>query len=79
ESDLSDAANVADADLFGTEAGASFTADTDDAKTGKIGYKGTKRYVRCNIVSTSTSTGALIAMLAILAAPANRPQSTQKV
>lgn len=58
DSGLSDAAAVADADLIGTEAGAAFTDDTDDNATSKIGYAGDKRYVRFNVVSTNTTTGA---------------------
>ena len=63
---LSDAAAVADSQLLGTEAGASFTADTDDNRVSKIGYIGTKRYVRFNIVSTSTSSGATMGAICLL-------------
>lgn len=78
ESDLSDAAEVADDDLFGTEAGATLDADADDNKTAKIGYNGTKRYVRCSVVSTNTSSGALIGVLAILGHHGIKPDSTQQ-
>jgi len=78
ESNLSDAANVADADLLGTEAGASFSADTDDDKTSKIGYRGAKRYVRLSIVSTNTSSGAYIGAQALLGHPLDTPKSDQK-
>ena len=77
ESDLSDAAAVADASLLGTEAGASFTADTDDNKISKIGYIGKKRYVRMSIVSTNTSSGAVIGGYAMLGHPHFEPDSTQ--
>jgi len=77
ESNLSDAANVADAYLRGTEAGASFTADTDDDKISKIGYIGIKRYVRMSIVSTNTSSGAVIGGYAILGNPIVAPDTTQ--
>ena len=63
---LSDAAAVADSDLTATEASVSFTADTDDNAISKIGYLGTKRYVRFNVVSTSTSSGAVVGATAIL-------------
>ena len=49
-----DATAVADADLIGTEAALTVTADTDDDKLiGSIGYVGGKRYVR--IVATGTT------------------------
>ena len=49
-----DATAVADADLIGTEAALTVTADTDDDKLiGSIGYVGSKRYVR--IVATGTT------------------------
>lgn len=53
---------VADADLLGTEALASF-AFGDDNETRKIGYKGVKRYVRMTITpSGNTSTAPMAAM-----------------
>ena len=73
ESDLSDATAVADADLTATEASISFTADTDDDKVSKIGYTGVKRYVRFNIVSTNTSSGAVLGAQAVLGHPSNAP------
>ena len=49
-----DATAVADADLIGTEAALTVTADGDDDKfIGSIGYRGSKRYVR--IVATGTT------------------------
>ena len=66
ESDLSDAATVAAANLLGTAAEGSFTADTDDNASRRIGVKiGNKRYYRLNIVSTNTSSGAVIGAVAI--------------
>lgn len=67
ESDLSDAAAVADADLVGTEADAAF-AVTDDAEARTIGYKGIKRYVRIQIVSAS-SAAALFGAVVIKGVP----------
>ena len=51
---------VADADLVGTEAALTVTADTDDDKLiGSIGYIGSKRYVRMTAVGT-TGTNAVV-------------------
>jgi len=77
ESDLSDAAAVSDGDLLGTEAGASFTADTDDNKTSRIGYRGNKRYVRLNVVSANTTSGATVGAIAILGHPRVVPTGNQ--
>ena len=63
-SSLTDAAAVADADLLGTEALAGFQYD-DDNETRKIGYKGTKRYVRLTITPTANSSAALISAVAL--------------
>lgn len=57
DSALSDAAAIADADLLGTEAGASFTF-ADDSKVLKIGYTGRKRYIRAT-VTPANNTGNL--------------------
>ena len=74
---LTDAAVVTDANLRGTEAGASFTADSDDDKTSKLGYIGKKRYVRMSIVSTSTSSGAVLGGYVLLGNPIVGPDTTQ--
>lgn len=76
-SSLTDAVAVPDADLIGTEAGASFTADGDDNKVSKVGYIGIKRYVRMSIVSANTSSGAVVGGYCILGNPHNAPQSSQ--
>ena len=58
----SDAANmasqnaVADADLLGTEAEASFDY-SDDNETRKIGYIGKKRYIRATITPANNAAG----------------------
>lgn len=70
---LSDAAAVADADLLGTEAAASFTADTDDNKVSKIGYRGNKRYVRLSVVSTNVTTGGTVGATAVQGHPQFAP------
>jgi hypothetical protein len=62
---LTDAAEVDDTELLGTEAGAGFGADDDD-KTRKIGYIGHKRYVRLTITPTGNASAALLAAVAIL-------------
>lgn len=53
---LSDAAAVADADLLGTEALASFI-DSEINTTKRLGYKGNKRYIRLT-ATPSGNTGA---------------------
>lgn len=62
---LSDAAAVADADLLGTEALASFTFASDD-KVFKLGYKGNKRYTRLTITPAANTGNAPIAAVAVL-------------
>ncbi len=69
---LSDAAPVADADLIGTEALASFTF-ADDAETRKLGYKGNKRYTRLTLTPSGNSGNAPIAAIALLGHPALAP------
>jgi hypothetical protein len=69
---LSDAAAVPDDQLIGTEALAGFTA-ADDNKTRKIGYRGSKRYVRLTITPASNASPALLAAVALLGHPAQRP------
>lgn len=54
---------VADADLLGTEP--AWTADTDDAKIGRVGYIGSLRYLKATVLSANTSTGALINVTAV--------------
>lgn len=70
---LSDGAAVADAELIGTEALASFTF-ADDNKTRKIGYTGSKRYVRMTITPANNGAGNIyVSAVAILGHPANAP------
>lgn len=69
---LSDAAAVADGDLIGTEALAGFQYD-DDGESRKIGYKGTKRYVRCTVTPTANSGSAPIAIIPVLGNPMVAP------
>lgn len=48
---------VDDAYLNGTEALASFTAANDDTKLKKIGYTGTKQYLRATITPSGNDSG----------------------
>jgi hypothetical protein len=61
---LADAATVVAGDLLGTIAGATFAA-TDDNVTKKIGYKGSKRYVRLQLIGAGQTTGGFIASTAV--------------
>lgn len=56
---------VADADLINTEASAVQDAITDSTVK-KIGYKGTKRYIKVSIVSTAFTTAGGIAGAIVL-------------
>ena len=69
---LSDAAAVADAQLIGTEAAASFQFDDDD-ETRKIGYAGNKRFVRLTITPAGNASGALISAVALLGGASDAP------
>jgi hypothetical protein len=70
---LSDNAAVADAELLGTEALASFQFD-DDNETRKIGYLGNKRYVRMTITPANNGAGNIfMAAVAILSHAAIQP------
>lgn len=62
-SNLSDAAAAPDSDLRGTEALAGFQYD-DDNETRKLGYIGTKRYVRLTITPANNTSAALLTAVA---------------
>ncbi len=62
---LSDNAAVADAELNGTEAAASFTFANDDVVK-KIGYIGSKRYVRMTITPANNGTAGTLGVIAVL-------------
>jgi len=70
--DLSDAAAVADADLLGTEALAAFQFD-DDNECRKLGYVGSKRYLRLTITPANNTSAALLAAVAVLGHPSLAP------
>lgn len=77
-SNLSDTAAVTAGDLVGTLALAGFTF-ADDGECRKIGYVGSRRYVRLTITPTGNTGNAPIAAVAYLghpriAATANPPQ-----
>jgi hypothetical protein len=65
DSGMSGATAVADADLLGTEALASFIF-SDDNKCFKVGYKGIKRYVTLTITPANNAGAALLCAVAIL-------------
>lgn len=70
--------SVADAYLAGTESAAGVAATTPRTSgvskniTKRIGYLGSKRYVQCNVKSTSTA-GTLISVLPVLGLPLTGP------
>lgn len=69
---------VADADLIGTEAGATISGGASDNQVAKIGYIGNDRYVTCDLVVAGAATG-FHAVVGVLGHPNNMPQSAQKV
>jgi len=72
ESDLSDAAAVADSDLLGSEP--SFAANDDD-KIKVFGYIGSKRYLRVDLktVTGSPSTGGVFGAVVVKGFPRHAP------
>ena len=75
---LSDAAAVADADLIGTEALASFTF-AGDGVTRKLGYIGAKRYLRLTITPANNTGNAPLCAMAVLGRPALAPTANPPV
>lgn len=71
-SNLSDAAAVADKDLVGLETQASPQFD-DDNETRKIGYIGSKRYVRLTMTPANNTGNIPLAAVAILGLPSLQP------
>ncbi len=74
QSNLSDAAAVADADLLGTEAQAGFQFD-DDNETRKIVYIGSKRYIRATITPVNNASAALLSAMWLQAGARKSPVS----
>lgn len=69
---LSDAVDVPDSSLLGTEAAASFLFSDDDAVK-KIGYIGGKRYVRLTITPANNASAASLAVVALQGHAAGNP------
>lgn len=61
---------VADGDLLGTEAEAG-TTQAAASVTKKLGYRGSKRYVKLTMVTTSTTGANLVGALAVLGGKSN--------
>lgn len=85
DSGMATEAAVPDDALMGNlEADVSFTeADTSAtnsaaSKAGSIQYRGSKQYLRCKIVSTSTSGANLLAILALFGLPTTAPITPPK-
>ena len=72
DSGMSGGNAVADADLIGTEALAGFQFD-DDNECRKLGYVGSKRYLRLTITPVSNASAALLSAVAVLGHPALAP------
>lgn len=72
DSELSDAAAVADGDMIGTEALASFTF-ADDTETRKLGYKGSKRYIRATVTPAGNDSGNIFIAGAWIGTPLDQP------
>jgi hypothetical protein len=75
-SNLSDAAAIDDNDLLGTEAGASFTFANDSITT-KIGYKGSKRYVRATVTPANNTGNLFLSGVWIQGHSKRKPNTTQ--
>ncbi len=65
DSGMATATAVADRDLLGTEALAAFDFGDDDAIR-KIGYKGHKRFVRCNVTPSGNGSDADFGIVAVM-------------
>lgn len=75
---LGDNTAIADANLLGTEAGASFTFAEDNTVI-KIGARGTKRYQRLTLTPANNTGAALIACAGILYGLRGAPDTDQQV
>jgi hypothetical protein len=72
DSALADTAAPATTDLLGTLAQAGYTF-ANDYKTRKLGYVGSKRYVRMTVTPTNNTGNVFLAGVAILGHPRNKP------
>ncbi|OGG44124.1 MAG: hypothetical protein A3F84_27720 [Candidatus Handelsmanbacteria bacterium RIFCSPLOWO2_12_FULL_64_10] len=77
-SSLTDAASVADANLLGTESGAA-PLFSDDNKVFKLGYKGSKRYIRATITPAANTGNLFMAAIWVQSAGRIPPYTTQGV
>lgn len=75
-SDLTGSNSVAASDLLGTTSGASFIF-SDDNKIAKLGYIGSKRYVRLTVTPANNTGAVLISAMAILGSLRAAPNTTQ--
>lgn len=65
---------VADDDLLPSGTGQEATAALDTSDTAKrIGYRGSKRYVRLSLVSANTTSGGTLGAVAVLGHPKGAP------
>lgn len=69
---LSDGTAVAASDIIGTIAGATF-ALTDDNAVKRLGYSGSKRYIRLNITTTGITSGGTVAATVVRGHPLHAP------
>ncbi len=69
---LSDAVAVADADLLGTEALASFI-DSEVNTTKKLGYKGNKRYIRLTMTPAGNTGASTMSAVCVKGCPSIAP------
>jgi hypothetical protein len=72
DSGMSGANAVADGDMTGTEALASFT-QASDGKCLKLGYIGNKRYTRLTITPSGNAGNAPVSAMAVLGRPYSSP------
>jgi hypothetical protein len=74
DTNVANATAVADADLLPTGTGQEASAALDTSNTAsKIGYRGTSRYVFCNLVAANVTTGGDAGVIAIQGHPAQAP------
>ncbi len=72
QANLSDGTAVSAADLIGTIAAATFAA-TDDNVVKRLGYGGSKRYIRLSITATGVTTGGTMGAVALRGDPLHAP------
>jgi len=72
-SNMSDEAVCAAADLLGDALSFDGSVSADDSATKRIGYRGSKRYVRIKVVQAGASTGGYFCALAIQGHPRVMP------